>query len=107
MSDLKHEGLHAHRLNPEAGNLREIAFAERWKRENGPYSNTLWELLHHRHGNAFSMISDRVEKLAPYDQHSASVAATVVQWLGSNVGFGFLEEALGDCGYKIVSKEKR
>ena len=38
--------------------------------------------------------SDRVER-------DRIVAATVIQWLGSNVGFGFLEEALRKCGYRI------
>lgn len=32
------------------------------------------------------------------------VAATVVQWLGTNCGMSFLEEALSKCGYKIVKK---
>ena len=36
----------------------------------------------------------------------ARVAATVVQWLGSEVGFNFLQEALGKAGYEIVSLKK-
>jgi hypothetical protein len=35
-------------------------------------------------------------------QRDAQVAATVVQWLGSQVGFQFLQEALGKVGYQIV-----
>jgi len=32
------------------------------------------------------------------------VAATVIQWLGSNVGMSFLEESLGSCGYRIKAE---
>lgn len=31
------------------------------------------------------------------------VAATVIQWLGSNCGRSFYEEALRKCGYKVVA----
>lgn len=30
------------------------------------------------------------------------IASTIIQWLGSNCGMAFMEEALKDCGYKIV-----
>ncbi len=35
-------------------------------------------------------------------QPEASAAATVIQWLGSEVGFGFLTEALASAGYSII-----
>lgn len=31
---------------------------------------------------------------------------TTIQWLGSSVGFGFLEEALDKCGFEIRPKTK-
>lgn len=34
------------------------------------------------------------------------MAATVVQWLGSNIGMSFLEESLERCGYKIVEVKR-
>lgn len=40
-------------------------------------------------------------------QRDAQVAATVVQWLGSDVGFNFLQEALGKAGYEITDCKKR
>lgn len=35
------------------------------------------------------------------------IVATVVQWLGTNVGFGFLHEVLGRCGLAIVETDSR
>jgi hypothetical protein len=34
------------------------------------------------------------------------IIATIIQWLGTNVGFSFLTECLDKCGYHIVRKEK-
>jgi hypothetical protein len=101
--EIKHEGLHAHRLAPGQNNPREVAFAEQWREENcREYcAHVLAELLIRRHDQNWTFC-ERVEQLAPYDQQSASVAATVIQWLGSNVGFCFLEDALKRCGYRIV-----
>lgn len=35
------------------------------------------------------------------------IVATVMQWLGTNVGFNFLQTCLDKCGYKIVKKENK
>lgn len=84
---LKHEGLSTHRLEPEADNPREVVFAERWAEYNrsvtGLTGTTLDWLLHAEDNEATT-------------QHEATVAATVVQWLGSPVGFAFLTECLGE-----------
>ena len=32
------------------------------------------------------------------------IAASIVQWLGTNCGMGFLHKVLGDCGQEIVKK---
>lgn len=99
---IKHEGLHADRL--KQGNPREVAFAEQWKEENQNHINALLlrNLLIKSSGHPFMPFSGTVKELAPYDQQSASVAATVIQWLGSNVGIDFLRMALKRCGLKIV-----
>lgn len=39
-----------------------------------------------------------------HTQEQATAAATVIQWLGSQVGFDFLQTALDSCGYDIVPK---
>ena len=104
---IKHVGLHPNRLKPEAGNPREVAFAKQWVQENddGAGCNTLAWLLVKAKGNVCCVL-EKTEQLVPYNQQSASVAATVIQWLGSNVGFYFLREALADCGYEIVKKSE-
>jgi len=71
-----HVGTSSNRLRPDADNPREVAFAMEWTRAQVE-SRQLARLL----GNNFS---DR----------DAEVAATVIQWLGSNVGMCFLEEAI-------------
>ena len=42
-----------------------------------------------------------------YSQRDATVAATVVQWLGTNVGFCWLEETLTKAGYRVELKAQR
>ena len=70
-----HIGCSAGRLRPDMNNPREVAFAERWIVEN-------------EQGNVLQHLVGR------YSKRGAEVAATVVQWLGSNVGMSFLEEAI-------------
>lgn len=38
-------------------------------------------------------------------QEQATACATVVQWLGSEVGFEFLQQALRNAGYDVVDKK--
>lgn len=38
-------------------------------------------------------------------QAQASACATVIQWLGSDIGFGFLQQALERAGYEINEKK--
>ena len=35
------------------------------------------------------------------------IAATVIQWLGTNVGFGFIRECFADGGYAIIGSPTR
>ena len=78
---MKHEGFSKDRLKPERENQREVAFSEAWKRENG----------YGRNGNHL------VDQLIPdATQRDATVAATIIQWLGSNVGIGFLRDVIHD-----------
>jgi hypothetical protein len=74
MKKIKHEGFCANRLHPLADNPREVTFAKLWNEENE---------------------SSLLSKLIPeMTQRDATVAATVVQWLGSNVGMSFLRNAV-------------
>jgi hypothetical protein len=72
-----HIGLSRGRLNPNQDNPRELAFALQWAHENEhPGSNLLAHLIPEH--------SDR----------DAQVAATIIQWRGSNVGMSFLVESI-------------
>lgn len=90
-----HKGLHYDRI--EANNINrnglERAFAEGWIAEQKKW-NTLTILL------------DDVREIGHSGHPEPSVrdkqvAATVVQWLGSNVGRAFVEEIFKSCGYRI------
>lgn len=74
---MPHVGLSAYRLKPNQDNPREVAFAVKWAEENKhPGQNILAHLI------------------PGYTDRDARVAATIVQWLGSNVGMSFLKEAM-------------
>jgi hypothetical protein len=71
-----HVGKSSNRLHPDADNPGEVAFAMEWTKAQTESHQLAWLL-----GNNFS---DR----------DAEVAATVIQWLGSNVGMCFLEDVI-------------
>ncbi len=47
------------------------------------------------------------DSICVYDltEREYRILATIIQWLGTNVGFGFLHEALRRSGYYIASKD--
>lgn len=72
-----HVGRAAYRLNPNQDNPREVAFADQWAEENKyPGPNILSYLI------------------PEYTDRDAEVAATIMQWLGSNVGMSFLKKTM-------------
>lgn len=112
MAKIKHVGRWASRLAPNCENPREVAFAEQWKCENE--LQALTQLVCTRPMTAEESARDMMPWLSggykqdcKLTQRDAEVAATVIQWLGSNVGWSFLSEALDRCGYKIVEKGRR
>lgn len=79
--------------------VRERAFAKAWVKERGalrgllaPYPTT----------GGIHFTSNNPHRVT---LREGVVAATVIQWLGSNCGFAFLEKVLGDCGYALVRKK--
>lgn len=38
------------------------------------------------------------------DQRSISLVASVIQWLGTNIGQGFVERVIESCGYQVVAQ---
>lgn len=106
---LDHTGIHASRCEHPSSAL-EKAFAEQWHDENDVgkkwvgTTRILDALLRADvpDRNVFSPLGDSrpYHFGEPPTQRDATVAATVIQWLGSNVGRSFIEEALKRAGYK-------
>ncbi len=75
--DTKHQGLSRHRLS---SNPLENLYADAWEKKA---PGTLGYLL---------CGQDRCDH--DYSQRDATVAATIIQWLGSPVGRSFVEDVL-------------
>lgn len=93
-STLVHRGLAWNRLNKteKARDIdRERALARNWETANISPAWTSPMLL---------------ALLGKCTQDQASAAATVVQWLGTEIGFEFLKTALKDAGYDIVDTRR-
>jgi hypothetical protein len=73
-----HVGKSSNRLHPDADNPREVAFAMEWSDMND----------HKKRKPTLAYLLDG------FSDRDAEVAATVIQWLGSNVGMCFLEDAI-------------
>ena len=108
-----HRGVHSDRLDACQSwhnNRRETTFALAWEKENAMTgglricsdrdSRALLELMLIK-DVTFTPLAHQ-EYLAPYTQHSAEIAATVIQWLGTNVGFHWLERTLKEAGYTVT-----
>ena len=86
---------------------REAVVARRWEEacEHKPHINhgygTLQDLFFKPAGRGmfFDTCIHEVTDVEKY------VVATVVQWLGSNIGMNFIESALRDCGYRVIENE--
>ena len=94
------------RVNWTHGNI-EKAFYEHWKKENTPVrginsgNGVLQGLLTVHNGSFYS--TTIVTKVTKRDRF---IVATVMQWVGTNVGFCFLRETLRDCGYTITKNKE-
>jgi len=100
-------------------NLREQVLARAWERENTLSGKKphICSLASNKGLLDSLMTTERIEMIGnsgfprqertgTYDQNSAAVAATVVQWLGSNVGFSWLCETLSEAGYEVVDRTR-
>lgn len=88
-----HRGLHhnrTQRANDSRDRNRELSLANSWEKANAE-------------GSCFT---PTLQALLPgYTQDQATAAASVMQWLGSDVGFDFLTRALGVAGYDVVLRD--
>jgi len=83
--ELKHDAVHADRIAPElveqGVSVEEKEFAEAWRWENGKRNTppALVSILAPRGGRAI------------VSQRDATVAASIIQWLGTNCGRAFID----------------
>lgn len=92
----------SHRRTYFIAGRRERAFADLWEREQEPKHSgrsLLEALLSHQHGGQFFEVLGLTNR-------DAMVAATVIQWLGTNCGFDFLSRALAEAGERVVRKDE-
>lgn len=79
----------------------EKVFADRWEEENEvrPWLNQGCGLLQNLFFNGHWPFEKCMHVVTPSERF---VAATVVQWLGTNCGMGFLQGVLREEGYYIA-----
>lgn len=113
----RHMSYEAHRLIGDDDFTRrwERAFAWAWMRQNHPHMN---HGINGGHGILADLIGFDMSRIAvagqrnfhpvrwPITRRETRAAATVVQWLGTNCGRGFLHEVLRTVGHRIVNIEK-
>lgn len=94
--DIVHRGLNYNRTQHDLDGKdrqREAALAKSWEAVN-----------EHR----IVGLSPILPTLVPgHTQAQASAVATIVQWMGTEVGFDFLTRALDQAGYDVVEKKKK
>lgn len=88
LKPIEHKGMKLYRFED---NPREEIFAQEWEKEA---PNLLDYIL------SSSNRKDGIET-----QRDATVAATMIQWLGTPVGWNFLSETVKKCGYELKKRE--
>lgn len=84
-----HRGVAYNRVTGAAAqrNPQEASLAKAWEAVNAPNPH----------------LTPMLESLMPgHTQEQATAAATVIQWMGSEVGMDFLQRALAQCGWQLV-----
>ena len=101
----QHEGLDQRRLSEH--NPREVAYHDEWVKQNQPNAG-----INYGHGvlqDLFFIEDEKSQFRNPkchtvINERDRFIVATVIQWLGTNVGMSFLESALNKCGHRIEKK---
>lgn len=90
-------------------NEREKAFADNWMLQNKPVPGlnyglgTLQDLFV---SNPHPQSLERRQITEKITDRDRMIVATVIQWLGTNCGMGFLSETVEEFGYVLKPKEK-
>src|SRR3989344_4005573 len=91
---ITHVGFKSERTIFPGGEL-EAAFAYEWIKQNECYGGNFLQIM---------LNGDRIDGLITPTQRDARVAATVIQWLGSNLGYAFLNRALARTGEYVGNR---
>lgn len=104
---IEHIGFHLDRVRCEHNPL-EAALVECWRKENQPLGRTptLWSLLCRDPWSLLRSESERPDALRYVTQRDARVAATIVQWMGTNCGRDFLERAYREAGWNLTFRRR-
>lgn len=90
-------------------NEAEKVFQKHWQKENLPLGwinkgqGVLQDLFIESNPNPLSPISGG-KWIVEINKRDRMIVATVIQWLGTNCGWCFLEEVFSKLGYKIIKK---
>jgi len=106
----KNLGWKTFRLSEDFYNDREIALSEHWQKEN--IKNTginfgqgiLQDNFCEHKGHPFSIGGDVMH--LKINNRDRFIVATIIQWLGTNVGFCWLQEAFKKAGYSITKNKE-
>ncbi len=108
---IEHKGLWAGRHKQDVS-ARERIFGEHWRRENDERrgDGILQKLMVRPDKPGKESFSRRLGFGGPrvfiIGRIEAKIAASVVEWLGTNVGFGFLTGVLRECGFDLVPRKE-
>jgi len=96
---LEHKSLDVDRLEWVRGSELEKAFAKKWEALNAPNTGCNFNM------GILQDLMVRQDQNYKIDfwitQREATIVATIVQWLGTNVGFGFLLSVFDDVGMTL------
>lgn len=87
---------------------REKAFHDQWKKKNEAIrginfgEGILQDLFINANVQSMNIRKWELE----ITKRERMIVATVIQWLGSNIGMEFLSSTLKKCGYEIVKKQQ-
>jgi len=86
---MKNQGYYHYRIDSPK-NFKEKAFSEIWEEWCGPITKR--ECPHHPYILDYLLSSIEGYRVSEVSNRDISVAATIIQWLGSNAGQQFLEQ---------------
>lgn len=105
LKDIEHSQNHGFFRDRLSYCERERAFAETWFKENEPISginngNGILQDLFFENRNLHQR--KMLHEITPIERR---IVATVIQWLGTNVGMSFLSDCFKKAGYELTKIE--